>query len=211
VALVNIIYPLVMLIGLVAGWRARWPRWSFPYLAACVLVLDYQINELRNWITLAVPRAFGLELAWLLGGLAYSLSLALFVLVPALALVLICTVRWLRPLYLSIRRDWTQLSFGLSVFSAFMLSAIDYDDDPRLTLAVILPGVIVLLSAVAHLRSTNKTQRILSLLLGLIVAVAVSTWRHWFYPIYGAFLAGIVFLPAVLELLRPQSKTMLTE
>jgi hypothetical protein len=208
---VNIIYPLVMLIGLAAGWRARWPRWSFPYLTACALLLDYQINELRNWITLAVPRAFGLQPAWLLGGLAYSLSLALFVLVPALALVLICTVRWLRPLYLSIRRDWTQLSFGLSVASAFMLSGADYDEDPRLTLAVILPGVIVLLSAVAYLRSTNKIQRVLSLLLGLLVAVAVSTLRHWYYPIYGAFLAAIIFLPALLELLRPQDQTTLAE
>jgi hypothetical protein len=211
VALVNIIYPLVMLIGLAAGWRARWPRWSFSYLTACALLLDFQINELRNWITLAVPRAFGLQPTWLLGGLAYSLSLALFVLVPALALVLICTVRWLRPLYLSIRRDWTQLSFGLSVATAFMLSGIDHEEDARLTLAVILPGVIVLLSAVAHLRSTNKIQRVLSLALGLLVALAVSTWRHWYYPIYGAFLAVIVFLPALLELLRLQSKPMLVE
>jgi len=92
-----------------------------------------------------------------------------------------------------------------------MLSAIDYDEDPQLTLAVILPGVIVLLSAVAHLRSTNKIQRILSLLLGLIVAVAVSIWRHWYYILYGVFLAGIVFLPSLLESLRPQSKTMQAE
>jgi asparagine N-glycosylation enzyme membrane subunit Stt3 len=92
-----------------------------------------------------------------------------------------------------------------------MLSGADYDEDPRLTLAVILPGVIVLLSAVAHLRSTNKIQRILSLLLGLLVAVAVSIWRHWYYILYGVFLAAIVFLPSLLESLRPQSKTMQAE
>ena len=95
--------------------------------------------------------------------------------------------------------------------SALMLGGVDYDEDPQLTLAVILPSVIVLLSAVAHLRSTNKTQRILSLLLGLLVAVAVSALRHWFYLLYGAFLVGIVFLPALLESLRPQSKTMQAE
>jgi hypothetical protein len=209
--LMSTIYPLFVLVGLVVGWRARWPRWSFPYLTACALVLDFQINQLRNWITLAAPRAFRLEPAWLLGALAYPLFLALFVLVPGLALVLICTVRWLRPLYLSIRRDWTQLSFGLSVVSVLMLSGVDYDEDPRLTLAVILPGVIVLSSAVAHLRSTNKIQRVLSLLLGLIMAVTVSIWRHWYYILYGMFLAGIVFLPAALELLRPQNKPMPAE
>jgi len=41
--------------------------------------------------------------------------------------------------------------------------------------------------------------------------VAVSTWRHWFYPIYGVFLAAIVFLAALLELSRPQGKPMLAE
>ena len=138
-------------------------------------------------------------------------ALAFYVLVPAAVLMLMRRLGWLRPLYLRIRQDWTQLSFGLSVVSALMLSGVDYDEDPQLTLAVILPGVIVLLSAVAHLRSTNKIQRVLSLVLGLIVAVAVSIWRHWYYILYGMFLAGIVFLPAVLELLRPQSKPMPAE
>jgi hypothetical protein len=153
---------------------------------------------------------FGLGQEWpLFGQLVHDL--AFFALVPAMVFVLMRTVRWLRPLYLSIRQDWTQLSFGLSVASAYMLSGADYDEDPRLTLAVILPGVIVLSSAVAYLRSTNKIQRILSLLLGLIVAVAVSIWRHWYYILYGVFLAGIVFLPSLLESLRPQSKTMQAE
>jgi hypothetical protein len=48
-------------------------------------------------------------------------------------------------------------------------------------------------------------------LLGLIVAVTVSIWRHGYYILYGMFLAGIVFLPALLELLRPQGKPMLAE
>ena len=138
-------------------------------------------------------------------------SLAFYVLVPAAVLILMRTLGWLRPLYLRIRQDWTQLSFGLSVVSALMLSGVDYDEDPQLTLAVILPGVIVLLSAVAYLRSTNKSQRVLSLLLGLLVAVAVSALRHWFYLLYGMLLAGIVFLPARLESSRPQGKPMLAE
>ena len=211
VALVRIVYPLVMLIGLAAGWRARWPRWSFPYLSVGIVFLDGWIAQLGRWIAQSVaPRVFGLGQEWpLFGQLVHDL--AFFALVPAMVFVLMRTVRWLRPLYLRIRQDWTQLSFGLSVASAFMLSGIDHEEDPRLTLAVILPGVIVLLSAVAYLRSTNKIQRSLSLLLGLLVAVAVSALRHWFYLLYGTILAGIVFLPALLESLRPQSKTMLAE
>jgi len=204
VALVNIIYPLGLLIGLAAGWRARWPRWSFPYLCVGILV-SY------TWIAQSVvPLVFRVGLEWpLFGQIVYALGI--FALVLATVLGLMRAARWLRPLYSSIRQDWTLLSFGLSVASAFMLSGIDHEEDPRLTLAVILPGMIVLLSAVAHLRSTNKIQRILSLALGLFVAVAVSALRHWFYLFYGTILAGIVFLPALLELLRPQSKPMLTE
>ena len=204
VALVSIIYPLVMLIGLAAGLRARCPRWSFSYLCVGLLFL-------YGWIAQSVtPLVFRVGPEWpLFGQIVYALGV--FALVLATVLVLMRTARRLRPLYSSIRQDWTLLSFGLSVASAFMLSGIDYEEDPRLTLAVILPGVIVLLSAVAHLRSTNKIQRILSLALGLLVAVAVSALRHWFYLFYGTILAGIVFLPALLELLRPQSKPMLTE
>ena len=218
VALVRIIYPLVVLVGLGAGWRARWPRWSFPHLCVGILFLDVWIAQSGGWIAQSVvPRVFGLEQEWPRFGqfvhdmVFFALLPAFFVLVPAIAFALMRTGRGLRPLFLSIRQDWTQLSFGLSVASAYMLSGADYDEDPRLTLAVILPGVIILSSAVAYLCSANKTQRILSLLLGLLVAVAVSIWRHGFYLIYGAFLAGMVFLPALLELLRPQSRTMLAE
>ena len=211
VALVTIIYPLVMLIGLAAGWRARWPRWSFPYLCVSILLLDHWIAQSGGGLAQSVvPRVFGLEQEWPLFGQLVQ-SLAFYVLVPVAVFMLMRRIGWLRPLYLRIRHDWTQLSFGLSVVSALMLSGVDYDEDPQLTLAVILPGVIVLLSAVAHLRSTNKIQRVLSLFLGLIVAVAMSIWRHWYYILYGMFLAGIVFLPALLELSRPQSKTMLAE
>ena len=210
VALVNI-YPLVMLIGLAAGWRARWPRWSFPYLCVSLLLCDHWIAQsVGQLVQSGVPHVFGLEQEWTVFG-QFVQSLAFYVLVPAAVLILMRTLGWLRPLYLRIRQDWTQLSFGLSVVSALMLSGVDYDEDPQLTLAVILPGVIVLSSAVAHLRSSNKIQRVLSLLLGLIVAVTVSIWRHWYYVLYGMFLAGIVFLPALLEALRPQSKTMPAE
>jgi hypothetical protein len=210
-ALVGIIYPLVMLLGLAAGWRASWPRWSFPYLSVGIVFSDVWLAQSVRWIAQSVaPRVFGLGQEWpLFGQLVHDL--AFFALVPAMVFVLMRTVRWLRPLYVSIRQDWTQLSFGLSVASAFMLSGIDHEEDPRLTLAVILPGVIVLLSAVAYLRSTNKIQRLWSLLLGLLLAVAVSVWRHWFYLLYGMLLASIVFLPALLELLRPQSKTLQAE
>jgi hypothetical protein len=211
VVLLNIIYPLVMLIGLAAGWRAKWPRWSFPYLCVSILLCDHWIAQsVGQLVQSVIPRVFGLEQEWTMFG-QFVQSLAFYVLVPVTVLMLMRRIGWLRPLYLRIRQDWTQLSFGLSVVSALMLSGVDYDEDPLFTLAVILPGVIVLLSAVAHLRSTNKSQRVLSLLLGLIVAVAVSIWRHWYYILYGMFLAAIVFLPAVLESLRPQSKTMVAE
>jgi hypothetical protein len=95
-----------------------------------IVFSDVWLAQSVRWLAQSVaPRVFGLDQEWpLFGQLVHFL--AFFALVPAMVFVLMRTVRWLRPVYMKIRQDWTQLSFGLSVASAFMLSGIDHEEDP---------------------------------------------------------------------------------
>jgi predicted ABC-type sugar transport system permease subunit len=114
----------------------------------------------------------------------------------------------LQPLYHSLRRDWTRLSFGLFVLVSFLFGAIDHEEDPRLTLFVLLPPLIVALGALVCLRNTNKAQRILAMLIGLVLAVGLrALGGKPFYGEYAMQLAAIIFLPALLALLPPPNRS----
>jgi hypothetical protein len=115
--------------------------------------------------------------------------------------------RPLQPLYQSFRRDWTQVSFGLFLFAGFVFGGRDYQEDPRLTLFVLLPPVIVVLGALAYLRSANKAQRLLALLIGLVLAVGVrAAGGKLFYAEYALLLGAIMAIPALVELLPPRDR-----
>lgn len=201
----GLLFGLCFLVGLVIGPISGWQRWSFSYLGLGVLVLGGGIwQETFRWVyTIGARRELSLPEQFLITVGAFALVLGLIVLTRAW--------RSARLFYVRLRLDWTQLSFGLYVIAAIAFCGIDHEEDPELTLLVILPGVFVLLSALAYLRSQTKNQRVWSLLLGVVLVTTVSTARHWFFVLYGIISVTIIFLPALLELLPQRNKTMLTE
>lgn len=188
-------YVLPLLIGLGIGWLRKWPRWAYPYLGLVLLILgtliSYPITRLvfdvgpewPYWPQFAITTG---SHALVFGALALSAR----------------AWRPLQPLYQSFRRDWTQLSFGLFLSAGVLFGSIDHEEDPRLTLFVLLPPLIIMLGALAYLVSANKAQRLLALLISLVAAVGVrAADGKLFYSEYALQMAAITFIPALLELL----------
>ena len=184
---------LLMAIGAVAGLLQQFPRWSYPYLVTLAMFL--LVNVVAR-ITMLIPQerlAVGSHLVML------------FVFFVVLTAMMVLIARWLKLfhyLYQSIRQDWTRLSFGLFSYVAFATGFYGGDHPPPFGLSVLLPSTIVMFGALAHLLSVNRRQRILSLVLALAFlsialpsAEEISTW------VVFLFLLGVVFLPALFELL----------
>jgi hypothetical protein len=133
----------------------------------------------------------------------------------------------LRPIYWRIRQDWTLVSFGLygSALPALIVSFDDYRRaEPYMLAAVILLAV----GGWLYLRSERPWQRILSLIGGLTLSMAVGAagrailFGHADYDfpvlyytpqtealstaIMGAWLAIALLIPALLRFLPPAGK-----
>jgi membrane-associated HD superfamily phosphohydrolase len=130
------------------------------------------------------------------GILAFSWMISVIVLI-------LLAVYWkpLKPLGLTIQRDWTQLSFATTILIAWLF--IDPDDDP--SLAVWLPALLIFVAAVGYMRSRTRAQELLALAgsLGTMVLVGLL-YRDWYYAIFTLQIALAVLLPALL-LLRERS------
>ncbi|MBI5033761.1 MAG: hypothetical protein HZB51_24855 [Chloroflexi bacterium] len=187
--------PLFVILGI--GWAAKFPRWSFPYLGAVTYVMTIVFTEpMRRLLMLGTAEA-------------QVLTTGMMVFLIFGCLVLIGSVwRPLNSLYQGVRRDWTQFSFALYVGAVLLASAVDHDDYPTLTAMVMMPSLILLLGALAYLRSTTKLHRILSMLIPLSLAIAVRIIENKeFYPAIIAIMGGIAFLPALLEFLPREEKS----
>jgi hypothetical protein len=190
-------YGLPLLIGLGIGWLRKWPRWAYPYLGVVLLILGYLVaNAITGLVFEVGPEwPYWPQFAIIVGSFALVLG--------ALAL---SARAWrpLQPLYQSFRHDWTQLSFGLFLFVGFLFAGIDFEEDPRPTLFVILPPLVIVLGALAYLLSANKAQRLLAMLVSLVVAVGVRVaGGKLYYAEYALQAAAIIAIPALLELLPP--------
>lgn len=208
------LFVLCLLFGLVAGAATGWRRWSFPYVGMGLwMVGAWILSQCNRWLYAAVPRReLGLheQLLFMAGG--FALILGVFALALLVGFLLTRVVGALQMLYARIRQDWTQLSFGLYIAAAFILGGgIEHEEDPTLTILVILPGVTVLLSALAYLRSTTRSRRLGSLVLGLALGLALSIARHGFYIVFGVILVPIIFFPALFELWPRQNRPIPTE
>jgi hypothetical protein len=194
-ALVVAAYGLPLLIGLGIGWLRKWPRWAYPYLSVVLLVLGYVVSYMLTQRVFEVGPEWPYWPRFVINTGSHALVLS------ALAL---SARAWrpLQPLYQSFRRDWTQLSFGLFLSVGILFGSIDRQEDPSLTLFVLLPPLIVLLGALAYLLSSNKAHRILAMLISLALAVGVRVADgKLFYGEYALEMAAICSLPALLELL----------
>jgi hypothetical protein len=154
-----LISSLAILIGFGLGAALQFPRWAYPYTFLLPILLNIVLTNTAlafHW-TYTGEGSFFLFLALLLGVLA----------LPAF-----------RSFYRHIALDWTLLSYGLFGFVLYLLASIDHDETPRLTLQVLLPSLLALAAALAHLRIPSAAVRILVLLAGTYAGLLI-----WLSPL----------------------------
>lgn len=192
-----VLLPLLMSLGI--GWAKGWPRWSYPYLG---LLFAAVLISTANKVS-AASNQWGLWVEGLLTVIVFLLIVSVFVLLTR-------AFPPLRPLYHSIRHDWTRLSFALYTFS-LIFGQVDHDEDPTFSLNVFLPTVILLLGALAYMRSTTKAQRFLALLGGVTLAVGLRmAGGKILFVYFWVWLAILVVAPALLALIPRSDKSLRT-
>ena len=189
---------LIAAAGLALGAANKFPRWAYPYpvfLSFAIYLLAGYADSRFNW--------------------AFNGQNSFFI---ALAVILI--VLWLpglRSFYRNIPQDWTLLSYALYGLVFYLLASIDYDEHPRLSLMAVLPSVLSLCAALAHLRIRSASARIAVLLAGtfaglcfwlsgiftgMITIVAGIIIGLLMLVIYSAILAVILLAPLLVVMLR---------
>lgn len=189
VALVGEVVPGVMVLlfmmGAVGGLLRHLPRWSLPYfglvLAAIVFLYLFQWEAERVATTLAarfVVQPDGdlgrLLLASFWEGVVW---LGLLSLVAIVGLVLAALPRF-RPLVVRLREDWTQLSY-LLYGGATLVLVLTFDGYRYETPFALLALVCLAAGAWGYLQSPGKRSRLLALLTGITLAMAVNTVGKW--------------------------------
>ncbi len=150
--------------GLVLGARRGFPRWCYPYAAYALIVLTFLATYAWN------------RTPWNVNG-----ELWIMLLVAALLFLATIRLRLFKPFYANIWRDWTLLSYLLYTGGLLFLSVQDHDVSPRLTLLLILPSLVWMAGALAHLRAGSARLRIAILVLALLLAYSI-----WLAPIFGS-------------------------
>lgn len=189
--------------GLVLGAVNKFPRWAYPYAIylafSLYLVVMYTIY-LFGWDIRDGSSFFG-----------------------ALAVILIVLgLPGFRSFYRRIPGDWTLLSYGLYGLVLYLLGTIDFDEAPRLTLLVVLPSALSLVTALAHLRIQSGFLRIAALLAGTFTGLffwllpifqgMISIWIGvgmglFVLLVYGMVLAAILLAPMVVARLIHSRRT----
>jgi hypothetical protein len=152
-------YRLLPLIGIIAGWSKGFPRWSFPYVGLGIL-------------SIGVPPALRLV------AVVHSEPILLAGVLAAAGIVVLIARVWrpLRRLDENIRRDWTQLTFGL--FTALLLAqSLIYDPVPfdYQVPFEFTSSLIVVAGALLYWRSRTKSARVASLFIPAALALSVAT------------------------------------
>ncbi len=148
-------------VGYGIGWVKGFPRWSYSYVGIALVTGWYMMNT-------ATPGfLFGREL-W--GWRAW---------VPFLVMTIIALLinRSLRPffkLFANVWQDWTLLTFAMFGFMPLLID-FGFDEMDRLySLPFMVILTLVMVGAVvAYLRSVQSWHRVLSLLTGVVLIVAV--------------------------------------
>ena len=185
---------LPVVVGFSLGWWKRFPLWSYVYICQAVLFFLIACGTLLDGRT-----NWNVDLPALVGLLLF---------VGLLALLAYWTRRDLplRDLFADIRRDWTRLSLGLMILPAMFFGSIDHEEDPILTIFVIGPGLVLLLTALLALLASSKDRRALILAAGMLLTILVRLPSgKWFYLFYWLVISAIVFFPFFLQLL-PQPR-----
>ena len=216
----SLVFYVIVLLGLLIGLIKGVPRWTYSYLGWSLVFAFW-------WSNMGTPglKIFGIQINhW-----SWQMWSLLFVAI-GIALIWTRSLHPLRQLVRGIGQDWLLVSFIIyTLFASFMLG---YDENhhPYLFLFMIASTIILSASVWSFLRSSDTRKRVLSLLLGFVLAFAVTcicdaTWDYHAYygypkppaeaaymPVirYAAFLVfygGILFLPTLLDGMRRRSAT----
>jgi hypothetical protein len=147
-----ILASIAILIGFSIGMIKKFPRWSYPYTLYVIVMLTFLATYLFN----RTPWDINHE------GFILLLIVALFILIT-------WKIPAFRPFYANIRQDWTLLSYALYGCTLILLSTNDHDVVPDLNLFVMLPPIIGIVGALAHLRLGSSIQRFAVLLSGMLI------------------------------------------
>lgn len=145
--------------GFAIGIIKKFPRWAYPY---------------------AIYLAFSLYL--LLGYALYLFHGSIWQDNFYLFLAAIFLILWLPPFrsfYRRILQDWTLLTYSLYGFFLYLFASLDYEETPLLSLLVLLPSLLALSAALAHLRIRSSFVRIAVLLAG-----ASAGLFFWLLPVF---------------------------
>ncbi len=182
---------LVVTAGFALGIVKMFPRWAYSYtfyLAFSFYILIMNAIHLFQW------------------NIKLQNSFILFM----VAILLILWLPGLRSFYKNISQDWTLLSYGFYGIVLFLLSTIDKGETPRLTLLVLLPSLLSLCTALAHLRIRSLVMRMVVLLAGTFVGlfiwlipVFLGMITPWFGIGIGLFMLLAYWLPLTAIMLAP--------
>jgi hypothetical protein len=195
-------------IGLGIGWVKGFPRWSYPYVGHVLLFSLYLMSASTPGLRIFGYDLFGRELwgwrAWIP-----------FLTMAAIVLLITRSLRPVLKLFTNVWQDWTLLTFTMFGFMP-LLVAIGFDEVDRLYSLpfMVILALVMLSTALTYLRSVYPWRRILALLVGIILIVAVTTVAPTLYwlengwvnvkgsVVTGLVVVAIMFSPLLVGLLR---------
>lgn len=168
---------LVILIGLLFGALAGFPRWSFPYLIYAFIFALYVSHAATPGLVVFNIEMWGRELwgwrAWVPLGIVIVLIL------------LLNRHPWqlLNSLWSGIVKNWSRLTFGLyGLLPLFVFVGLDEMDDTYSFPAAVVAVIFILAGAILYLRLKSQFWRTFSLFLfayfGILVIMASSNF-YW--------------------------------
>jgi hypothetical protein len=151
----------LLLLGLGVGWALRFPRWSYPYLGATLMI--------SGWLAGVVTRGyrlfgytFGSE-RWGWRGWVPMLALA------AVLLLVTRSLRPLRELFWGIWDDWTCLPLAFYAALTWLWLGVAYDNKTwyhqtaYLPLDLFLLTLLIVAGAYFYMRARRPVMRVLAL------------------------------------------------
>jgi hypothetical protein len=198
---------ILPVLSLGIGWVKSFPRWSYPYVGFVLLISRYMMHVATPGLRV-FGYTFGRNDLW--GWRAWIP----FSVMAIAALLITRSPRPVFKFFTQAWEDWTLLTFAMFGFMPLLI-AIGFDEVDRLyslpfmvALTLVMVGI-----ALAYLRSTSPWHRVLALLVGIILTVAVATvaptaywlehgWVNvkWTFMI-GALVVAVIFSPLLLGLL----------
>lgn len=193
----NLVFYIIVLLGLLIGLITGAPRWIYSYLGWSLVFAWWASG-------MGTPglKIFGFQIDYWTWQIWIPLLLTI-----GIALIWIRSLNPLRQLVRGIWQDWTLLSLAMYSFVGFMMLLYDEVRAPY-TIAFMITSTLVICASIwIFMRSANRPHRFITLLAGfftglLIDRICAATWDFNAYhglpaqpptPWYGSLLEIIFF------------------